>query len=47
MAIFFAAFIVTFVHDVAPLNIEENISRRLLDAGGFDANGVTGADCVF
>jgi hypothetical protein len=46
-AIFLAAFIITFVHDVALLNIEENISRRLLDAGAFDENGVAGADCVF
>jgi hypothetical protein len=38
---------VTFVHDVALLNSEENICIRLADAGAFDANGVTGADCVF
>jgi hypothetical protein len=47
IANFFNAFIVTFDHDTAPLNIEENISRRLLDAGAFDANGVAGAACVF
>ncbi|MBV5276946.1 hypothetical protein JZU56_03800, partial [bacterium] len=41
------AFIITFPHDVALLNIEENICRRLPDAGDVDANGVTGAACVF
>jgi hypothetical protein len=47
IASFLTAFIVTFDHDTAPLNIEENISRRLLDAGALDANGVAGAACVF